>query len=115
MRRDVRAFLYDAKSHADLILEFVQGRSLEEYRANAMVRAAVGRQFEIIGEALNQLSLSDPDLADRIPQLRQTVGFRNVLIHGYSVIDHGTVWRTIEEDLPPLRRCLIGLLVEFDA
>jgi uncharacterized protein with HEPN domain len=63
----------------------------------------VERQFEIIGEALNQLSRVAPEMADRIPELPRIVAFRNLLIHGYAAVDHGLVWRTIEEKLPGLR------------
>ena len=60
------------------------------------------RQFEIIGEALNRLSKEAPDLARRVPDLRKIVGFRNVLIHGYAVIDDGRVWEIVTTLLPPL-------------
>ena len=35
-------------------MRFVDGRSFTEYQADDLVRSAVERQFEIIGEALNQ-------------------------------------------------------------
>jgi hypothetical protein len=38
--------------------------------------------FEIIAEALSQIAKLDPPLAQRIPDLRQIVAFRNLLIHG---------------------------------
>ena len=45
---------WDALHAADLIVRFVDGRSFTEYQADDLVRSAVERQFEIIGEALNQ-------------------------------------------------------------
>ena len=91
MRHDARAYLWDAQTAADLILEFTRGRSLDDYLADAMLRSAVERQFEIIGEALNQLTKLAPTIARRIPDIRQIIDFRNVLIHGYTGIDHRTV------------------------
>ncbi|WP_223839911.1 DUF86 domain-containing protein [Saccharopolyspora pogona] len=41
----------------------------------------VERQFEIVGEALNQLSKVDADLAAKVPDLPRIVAFRNILIH----------------------------------
>lgn len=71
------------------------------------------RQFEIIGEALNQLSKFAPDIARRVSDLRQIVGFRNILIHGYAAIDHGRVWHIAQTSLPGLRREVSALLAEL--
>ena len=113
MRRDVRAYLWDARVAVDSIREFTRGRSQEQYRHDAMLRSAVERQFEILGEALNQLRRLAPAVAERIPELGEIVDFRNLLIHGYATIDHDTVWRTVENDLDRLRDQLGGLLSEF--
>lgn len=52
MDRDPRAYLWDARDSADAIAEFVTGRTLNDYLADRMLRSAVERQFEIVGEAL---------------------------------------------------------------
>ena len=52
-----------------------------------MLRSAVERQFEIIGESLNRLSQVDPEYSKTIPDLPQIVAFRNILIHGYATVD----------------------------
>ncbi len=91
MQRDPRAFLWDVQQAADAITEFTAGLDAVGYRTSPLIRSAVERQFEIIGEALNRLSKEAPTLADRVPNLRNIVGFRNVLIHGYAVIDDGRV------------------------
>jgi uncharacterized protein with HEPN domain len=103
MRRDPRSFLWDVCDATDAILTFTRGRGLEQYRSDRMLRSAVERQFEIIGEALSRLAKADPDTAGRIPGLRRIVGFRNALIHGYDRIDDAVVWRIVESDLPELR------------
>ena len=82
MRRDPRSFLWDVRDAADAIASFTQGRSFGDYLADRMLRSAVERQFEIIGEALSQLAKTDPDLAARISDVRRIIDFRNVLIHG---------------------------------
>ena len=69
-------------------------------------------QFEILGEALNRLDRLDATLAAKIPDLRQIVAFRNILIHGYAVIDRARVWRAVQDDLPPLRATLDAILVD---
>lgn len=112
MRRDPRKYLWDARRAADLILEFTAGADRARYRDDLLLRSAVERQFEIIGEALHQLSRHDRELARLIPELPHIVAFRNRLIHGYSVIDHDVVWNTANTDLPALRERLDELLAE---
>jgi len=114
MRRDARAYLWDVQDAADAIISFTLGRNLDDYLNDRMLRSAVERQFEIIGEALNQLRRADATLAARIPELSRIVGFRNVLIHGYDEIDSTGVWRVVETDLVPLHERVAGLLQELD-
>ncbi len=51
MPRDPLAYLRDARRAVARIIEFVDGRSWVDYEADAMVRSAVERQFEIVGDA----------------------------------------------------------------
>ena len=57
---------------------------------------------EIIGEAMRRLEKDDADTAARIAHYRRIIAFRNVLIHGYDVIDPAIVWSAIADDLEPL-------------
>jgi uncharacterized protein with HEPN domain len=86
------------------------GKSFADFDSDLVLRSAVERQFEILGEALNRLDRLDPTLGARIPDLRQIVAFRNILIHGYAVIDRVRVWRAMQDDLPQLRATLDDLL-----
>lgn len=87
-------------------------KTLEEYGKNRLLRQAVERNFEIIGEAVNRLTRYEPDLARRITYTSQIVGFGNVLIHGYDLVDDTRVWDTIQEDLPRLEAQVETLLRE---
>lgn len=113
MPRDPSAYLYDILKAADAISGFIADADFDSYIENDLVRSAVERQFEIIGEALSQLSKLDPDLARRIPDSRQIIAFRNVLIHGYAKIEHDRVWQTAETSLPGLRAAVAALLDEI--
>ena len=66
------------------LVRFTAGRSFDEYGQDELLRADVERQFEIIGEALTQLRNGDPETAERVPDLRRIVAFRNILAHGYA-------------------------------
>ena len=113
MTRDPQAYLWDVAAAADDIDMFVAGLDLALYACTAVVHSAVERKFEIIGEALNQLARQDPALAARTPDLREIIAFRNVLIHGYAVVDHARVWRIIETAIPALRTTVAALLKEL--
>ena len=78
--------------------------------SDVLLRSAVERQLEIIGEALNRLSRTDPPVAQRITDTPRIIAFRNVLIHGYSEIDDGVVWDVINTNLPILREEVEALL-----
>jgi uncharacterized protein with HEPN domain len=68
-----------------------------------MLRSAVERQLEIVGEALAQLARIDTETASRISEHRRIIAFRNILIHGYAEIDHRIVWDVLEGKLPVVR------------
>jgi uncharacterized protein with HEPN domain len=110
MPPDRRKYLWDALTAAELIFDFSTGKTFENYQADALLRSGVERQFEIVGEALNQLSRLDPELAAAVPDLPRIVAFRNILIHGYAVVDDELVWQVVIERLPGLASALRELL-----
>jgi uncharacterized protein with HEPN domain len=110
MPRDARAYLWDARQAAVRVVEFVTGRTWQQYEADALLRSAVERQFEIVGEALNKLYQADPGMAAEIADLPRIVAFRNVLIHGYATIDDGLVWEIATERAERLVTTLSRLL-----
>lgn len=75
-----------------------------------MLRSAVERQFEIIGEALNHAELEQPELTTLIPDLRRIVGLRNRIIHGYDSVDDQLLWQTVQAHVPSLAQQLEQLL-----
>lgn len=93
--REARKFLYDIAEAANYIAQFTAGRTFAEYHTDPMLRSAVERQFEIIGEALNQLLRREPDLQKRISDASLIIAFRNRLIHGYASISDEVVRITV--------------------
>ena len=112
MRREVRKYLYDMQQATRALDEFTAGKSFADYQANALLRAAVERQFEIIGEALSRLAKLEPQTAARISDHRRIISFRNILIHGYADIDNRIVWGVLVQNVPPLRADIDALLAE---
>jgi len=112
MQLEAQKYLYDIQQAAARIAEFTVGKQFEDYRSSAMLRAAVERQFEIIGEALSQLARMDEALVERISEHRRIIAFRNILIHGYADVDDRVVWDVVQGKLPVLRREIETLLGE---
>jgi uncharacterized protein with HEPN domain len=110
MHAEARKLLWDAQQAADRVARFTAGKALTDYSADEQLRSACERQFEIVGEALNQLARIDPGTASAIPDLPRIVAFRNVLIHGYASVDDRLVWGVIETNLGRLRTTLARLL-----
>lgn len=110
MRLESKKYLYDIARAAALATEFVRGKTFTEYAADPMLRSAVERQLEIIGEALAQLARVDAPTAARISEHQRIIAFRNILIHGYAEVDHRIVWNVLELKLPVVRREAEALL-----
>jgi uncharacterized protein with HEPN domain len=91
MHPDAGKLLWDAEQAAERVARFTAAKTLVEYEADDYLRSAVERQFEIVGEALNQLSRLDQGTAATIAELPRIVAFRNVLIHGYASADNRIV------------------------
>lgn len=103
MQREAKKYLYDIQQSADLLAQFVTAKDFAAYTGDAMLRAAVERQFEIIGEALSKLAKLDTATANRISEHRRIIAFRNILVHGYADVDNRLVWDIIETKLALLR------------
>lgn len=103
MARDPRAYAWDALQAIRRIGEFTQRKTLKDYAAEPMLRAAVERQFEIVGEALRQAVSRFPEVESRVSRCHEIIAFRNRLVHGYSAVSNEVVWGVIEADLVRLR------------
>jgi uncharacterized protein with HEPN domain len=110
MQLEARKYLEDIRQATARIQEFVGARTSDVYETDALLRSAVERQFEIIGEAINQLNRTEPAVASKISNHRRIIAFRNILIHGYASIDDRVVWDVIQKDLPVLEQEVRALL-----
>lgn len=69
------------------------------------------RALEIIGEAAGRIPMDWRSIYTDLPW-REMVGMRNIVIHHYFGVDEAVVWRTIQEDLPPLIESVSRILAE---
>jgi uncharacterized protein with HEPN domain len=110
MKTSLKKRLLDALNACRAIQSFIANRTFTEYEQNQMLRSAVERQFEIIGEALKQAEIDDPELSASIPEIRRIVGMRNRIIHGYDSVDDELLWQTIQKHVPSLAHRLADIL-----
>ena len=102
MQLEVRKYLFDIKRAITYLVSFTDGKTQDDYLNDPLLRSAVERQFEIIGEAVSKLVKLDPAFVSRISEYRKLVNFRNILIHGYAAIDDHLVWDLLQSKLPVL-------------
>lgn len=112
MKLEARKYLHDVQRAADLLRTFTEGKTLADYVNDVMLRSAVERQFEIIGEAMTSLAKVDEITANRISHYQRIIAFRNVLIHGYADVDDRLVWDVLQTHLSTLRREIHDLVRE---
>lgn len=111
MRRETgdAAFLWDMHDACVLVIGFCEGMTLEAYRANVLVRSAVERQIEIVGEAARGVSkefkAAHPEIA-----WRAIVAQRHVLAHEYGEVEDELIWRVASVRVPELLGLLLPLL-----
>lgn len=86
-------------------VSFCKGMTFEKFCNDRKTINATVRSIEIIGEAASKLSDSFREKHINI-DWRDVVSMRNVLAHAYFEIDYEIVWKTVQEDLPPLIRVL---------
>ena len=115
MPRDTLGLLKDIREAAGFIVDDTSGKTFDAFMQNRRTRQVVERNFEIIGEAVNRLNRQDPDAVARNSVPQQIISFRNILIHGYDVIDYPTVWQAIHSSLPVLRAEVETLISELES
>jgi len=112
MLPEVGKLLRDMQDAAIKIARFAHGKTYDQYAIDEQLQWSVERRFEIVGEALSQLRKIDPTVAEGITDWKAIISFRNVLIHGYSTVDHRKTWDIVQTELPVLRQEVDILLAD---
>jgi len=103
------ARLLDMHQFAIDVRDFVAGRSYEQYVNDKMLRRAVERSIEIIGEAARNVSPAFQAAHPQVPW-RLIVAQRHVLAHEYGEIKDERIWRVATVHIPELIASLRGLI-----
>lgn len=107
--KDDLVYLWDMLTAARAVVVFTRGRTLAEYEADLLLRSAVERQIEIIGEAARGVSAEFQAAHPEI-SWRPIKAQRHVLAHNYGELKHDLVWRVATEHVPRLIRQLEPLV-----
>lgn len=109
--RSLRKYLYDIQQSIDSINDYLgEKRNFFAYEQNKLLRRAVERELEIIGEAVNHLLDLDGSIA--IDNARRIVDLRNFVIHGYDKVDNVIIWGVVSRDLPKLKEQVDALMAQ---
>jgi len=109
MQLEIKKYLYDISESIESIEKYLgDKRDFNIYLADKMLRRAIEREFEIIGEAMSRIEKLDSSI--EISSKRQIISMRNRVIHGYDKIDNEIVWGTIVRHLPVLKIEIENLL-----
>lgn len=112
MARSIQKYLYDMQQSMLSIEEYLgEKRDFFAYEQNKLLRRAVERELEIIGEAAKHLLDLEPEI--EIDDARKIVDLRNFVIHGYDKVDNVIIWGVINKDLPKLQKQVEKLLGSF--
>ena len=96
-------FLYDIKLAIDDIESYfeTETKTFENYTKNSLLKRAIERNLEIIGEAINRILKEDPSFP--IENAKKIIGLRNQIIHGYDSVSDENIWGIIMIHLPKLK------------
>jgi len=83
------------------IQEFTQNVGFQDFENNKMLKFAVIKNFEIIGEAAFRLTNELREINTEI-EWHKIITFRHILVHDYYQIDSEIVWKAIVNKLPQL-------------
>ena len=103
------AYLWDMLEAARNVANMVAGKTFVDYENDLVLRSAVERQVEILGEAANHVSIEFQNAHSQIPW-RQIIGQRNILAHEYKDIAAKLIWTVGTERIPDLVKALEPLV-----
>jgi uncharacterized protein with HEPN domain len=109
MQPEELKYLYDVQTSIQSIKDFtIDIKSFQDFDNYKLVKRAVERELEIIGEAINRLLKMNNSI--QITNARKIVNLRNWVIHSYDNVDSVIIWAILQKDLPLLETEVSALL-----
>jgi len=110
MPHEIKKYLFDIQQAIEQIETFLKDKTYEHFIVESILQSAVERQFEIIGEALYRIRKIDETYLSKIADAHKIIGFRNVISHGYDIIDSKIIWDAVKLNLPKLKNEINNLM-----
>ena len=114
MDERILKWIYDIDFALDEIDSYFENKDKNffEYRENTMLKRAIERDLEIIGEAVNRILKKDPSYENIISDAKAIIGLRNQVIHAYDSISDENIWSIIINHIPKLKREIKKIIQE---
>lgn len=112
-KRDYILFMEDILTMIEKVERYTQEKSFEDFSKDEMAIDAVIRNFEIIGEAANNIPKEIQRKYSYV-EWKEMIGFRNVIIHDYFGINLKTVWNTAKNNMPLLKEHIIKMKESYE-
>ena len=105
MDERILKWLFDIKLAIEEIDSYFESSEMDffKYKENLMLKRAVERDLEIIGEAINRIVKRNPEFEDKITNAKAIIGLRNQVIHAYDNISDENIWSILINHLPKLK------------
>lgn len=105
MPHDPSKLIEDLRISIGEIHDFCAAKNFSDFESDPMLQRAIEREMEIIGEALKRLLQINEKKVERvIPEFRSIIGLRNIIAHGYDIVDPMIVWDVVKNHIPVLAR-----------
>lgn len=109
MQHKIDKLLFDIKTSIESVFEYLDhAPTFDEYQKNKMLKRAIEREIEIIGEAVNNILKIDSNF--ELTNARRIVDTRNWIIHAYDSVDEIIIWGIVSKHLPLLKKEVEALL-----
>jgi len=108
MKKEIKIFIEDILESIKNIEEYVRGMDKEKFLGDNKTQDAVLRKLEVIGEAVKNI----PDeVKEKYPEIswKRIAGMRDIIIHEYFGVNLKRVWKTVEDDLPELKKKILKI------
>lgn len=117
MDEKILKWLFDIHFAGLEIEDFLNQHKIEsaiDYSQNMLLKKAIERNLEIIGEAINRIVKKDETFYNIIPESRSIIGLRNVIIHAYDGISDEMIWSVVTYHLPILMKQVSVIITNHD-